>query len=256
MPGLDTCLFCRRDTGWEINGIAKFRHEGVDTQLRYRLACDPEWRTRSGSVSGYTGTRELNTSIERRTNAFWAVGSQEISSLEGCAHLDFGFTPATNFPQIRVLALKTDQSAHLRVAWLDMPLTRLQILEQLYERRTALTYWYEAPSVGYSGLLEITREGFIRRYPGLWELDKCERVRRNQQHKEPATLGCTRKRKRGLTEDVTPPSRRADICITEPKRVVDGFAFASSLNPKLSCNNGSISPKPYSTLPVFLMFVN
>jgi uncharacterized protein len=134
MPGLDTCLFCRRDTGWEINGIAKFCHEGVDSQLRYRLDCDSEWRTCSGSVSGYTGTREINTSIERRTNAFWAVDSQGISGLEACAHLDFSFTPATNFPQIRTLALKTDQSAYLSVAWLDMPLTRLQILEQLYDR--------------------------------------------------------------------------------------------------------------------------
>jgi hypothetical protein len=30
-------------------------------------------------------------------------------------------------------------------------------------------YWYEAPTVGYRGLLELDATGFIRRYPGLWE---------------------------------------------------------------------------------------
>jgi uncharacterized protein len=46
------------------------------------------------------------------------------------------------------------------------------VLPQRYERRTSSTHWYEAPTVGYEALLELTPAGFIRRYPGLWELEE------------------------------------------------------------------------------------
>jgi hypothetical protein len=175
-PSHDACLVNRRKTGWEIEGTAVFPHEGATTQLRYRLFCDPEWHTRQGSVSGFMGDRMLVVAIERNAIGEWRVNRQLAPNLESCKYLDFSFTPATNFPQIRGLALRKKQTAHLGVAWLDIPLRTLQGLEQRYQRRSELISWYEAPSVGYSGLLKITPEGFIRRYPGLWELDTCELV--------------------------------------------------------------------------------
>ena len=33
------------------------------------------------------------------------------------------------------------------------------------------TYEYEAPRANYHAVLETTPEGFVRRYPGLWELE-------------------------------------------------------------------------------------
>lgn len=87
-------------------------------------------------------------------------------------HLDLSFTPATNFQQLRQLALADGGVSDLPVVWLDVPLSVLRVLPQRYERRGDLTYWYEAPTVGYAALLEITSAGFIRRYPGLWELEE------------------------------------------------------------------------------------
>lgn len=34
------------------------------------------------------------------------------------------------------------------------------------------TYWYEAPTVGYAAVLELTTEGFIRSDPGLCQLEE------------------------------------------------------------------------------------
>jgi hypothetical protein len=89
-------------------------------------------------------------------------------------HLDYGFTPATNFQQLRQLGLQIGERAELPVAWLDVPNPRplgLQLLVQHYLRRSESTYWYEAPRFDYDGLLELTREGIVARYPGLWELE-------------------------------------------------------------------------------------
>lgn len=37
--------------------------------------------------------------------------------------------------------------------------------------RTGATYWYEAPRFTYAALLEVTPTGFVRLYPGLWEME-------------------------------------------------------------------------------------
>ncbi len=95
-----------------------------------------------------------------------------MPNIGNCVDLDFGFTPATNLLQLRRLALDEGQAADAPAAWLSaLPAGSLELLPQRYERRTAATYWYEAPSVGYAALLEVAPTGFILRYPGLWEAE-------------------------------------------------------------------------------------
>jgi uncharacterized protein len=123
-------------------------------------------------VRGFVGIHIIDVSIERAANGTWRLNGQMAPGLERHVHLDFGFTPATNFQQLRQLALADGEAADLPVVWLDVPPGVLQVLPQRYERRGDLTYWYEAPTVGYAALLEITPAGFIRSYPGLWELEE------------------------------------------------------------------------------------
>ena len=69
------------------------------------------------------------------------------------------------------MPIAENESAQVPVAWLDIETGMLIKLSQSYERRSTTTCWYEAPSVGYKGLLEVAPNGFIRRYPGLWEAE-------------------------------------------------------------------------------------
>jgi len=92
-----------------------------------------------------------------------------VGGFEQCVDLDLGFTPATNLSQLRRIALPVGQAADVPVAWLDESFGSLEVLEQRYERRTAETYWYEAPRFDYAGLLQVCTNGFVRHYPSLWE---------------------------------------------------------------------------------------
>jgi hypothetical protein len=83
--------------------------------------------------------------------------------------LDLGFTPATNLQQLRRVGIAENATVHLPVAWLDVDAGTLTELPQIYERRGEGALWYRAPSVRYEGLLELAPNGFIRRYPNLWE---------------------------------------------------------------------------------------
>ena len=63
------------------------------------------------------------------------------------------------------------QFADVPVAWLDGPVGSLKVLRQRYERRTAETYWYAAPRFDYAALLQVSKIGFVQRYPDLWEAE-------------------------------------------------------------------------------------
>jgi hypothetical protein len=97
----------------------------------------------------------------------WELKNVAVPGLEGSIDLVYGFTPATNFLQLRRIALREGGAADVPVLWLNAPADKPELLPQRYERRSQLTYWYEAPTVGYAGLLEMSTEGFISRYPGL-----------------------------------------------------------------------------------------
>jgi hypothetical protein len=175
VPGHDFCCFEQLASGWQIAGTAIFLHGGVPARLAYRVTCDAAWRTQHGSVQGSIGTRPVAVRVERSEAGQWLLDGRVMSELHGCVHLDYGFTPATNFEQLRQLGLQVGERAELTVAWLDVPDRQplaMRALPQRYARRSASTYWYESPDDGYAALLELTEQGTIARYPGLWELEQ------------------------------------------------------------------------------------
>jgi hypothetical protein len=170
-PGHDACRLDGNEAGWRLDGTAVFHDSGAPAVLDYSLVCDLAWRTQRGDVHGWLGERSVELVIERTAEGVWTLNDAVVPGLERCVDLDFGFTPATNLPQLRRAALALGQSADVPAAWLDVSAGALVELPQRYERRTRTTYWYEAPSVGYADLLEVGPTGFIRLYPGLWEAE-------------------------------------------------------------------------------------
>lgn len=171
LPGHDACNLARRADGWTLDGSAVFRENGVPARLAYHIACDRAWRTQHGHVHGWLGLHPIEFRIARTSGGVWTLNGEPAPGLEDCIDLDLGFTPATNLLQLRRLALAVGQAADVPVAWLDVTAGTLERLEQTYERRTETAYWYEAPGFQYAALLEVTPDGFIRRYPGLWEAE-------------------------------------------------------------------------------------
>jgi hypothetical protein len=171
-PGHDACHVDARATGWELHGGAAFRHNGTAAWLAYRVSCDQAWRTLRGEVQGWLGERAVECTIIRAANGAWTFNGALVPGLDSLVDLDLSFTPATNFLQLRRIALAVGHAADVPVAWLEVSKGSLEFLPQRYERRTETTYWYEAPTVGYAGLLEINSTGFVSVYPGLWEEER------------------------------------------------------------------------------------
>jgi hypothetical protein len=168
-PGHDACRLEQGPSGWKLQGMAIFVEQGTPVSLDYLLECDPAWRSARGRVRGWIGPRDVELDVARSVAGVWSLNGTLLEGLESCLDLDFGFTPATNLSQLCRIALQIGQSTDVPVAWLDAAAGTLALLPQRYERRSATTYWYESPTTGYSGLLEVEPDGFVRRYPELWE---------------------------------------------------------------------------------------
>jgi uncharacterized protein len=173
-PGHDVCRLAETAEGWRLYGTAVFAHELGTARVNYLVQCDHEWRTRYGRVDAWIGARTCKVNVQRSADGVWSVDDNVVGGLADCFDLDFGFTPATNILQLRRMALEVGNATDIAVAWLDVPDATLIRLPQRYERRTALSYWYESPSGPYAALMELADSGFVRNYPDLWQLEAAD----------------------------------------------------------------------------------
>ena len=167
-PGHDACRLHRDPDGWRLEGAAVFQAEAGPAHLAYTVWCGPLWHTRRAEVRGWLGDRAVDLTIERHETT-WRLDGQDLPALAPCEDVDLGFTPATNLLPLRRLALRPGQAAEVPAAWLDPECRKLTLLPQRYERLSGTSYRYEAPSVPFEAELEVRADGFVRRYPGLWE---------------------------------------------------------------------------------------
>lgn len=167
--GHDAALLRRTGSGWRLDGMAVYAVGGEPAQIRYRLDLHHDWSTRSGFFEGFVGARAVGREI-RRDGADWTLDGVGQDAVTGASDLDFGFTPATNHPQLRRMALEVGRSRRITVAWLDVDSEALEPLPQIYTRVAESAYDYDSPQDPYRATLGIAPNGFVRTYPGLWEM--------------------------------------------------------------------------------------
>ena len=171
-PGHDVCRLDRNGDNWQLDGAAAFRHEdGRLAQLHYRVRCDRAWHTQWSTVRGWLGNELIDFSIVHDAHGAWKFNDAPVPELGHCVDLDLGFTPATNLLPLRRLHLAPGEAADAPAAWLDLDSGSLIELVQRYERRGDSGYWYTSPRFDYAEMLEVTGDGFVSRYPKLWEAE-------------------------------------------------------------------------------------
>jgi hypothetical protein len=169
--GHDCARLVLHDAQWHLTGTAVFTEAGQPCRLDYRVVCDHAWRTLSGSVAGWWGDRAIGVEVRCDAERRWSLNDVPCLAVAGCLDIDLGFTPATNLLPIRRLGLALGQSAEVRAAWLSFPALTLELLEQVYRRTSEATYAYASDGGRFTAELSVSGDGFVTRYPGLWEAE-------------------------------------------------------------------------------------
>ena len=169
-PGLEYLRLAERADDIDADVLMVDLYEYGAFRLRYRIACDTEWRVRQVRLGPIDGKHKLDLSANGEGRWFDKDGLP-IAELEGCVDVDVSGSPFTNTLPIRRLQLQPGQSADLPIAYIFVP--TLQI-ERHMQRYTCLEagpegglYRFEALNSGYTALLPVDTNGLVMDYPEL-----------------------------------------------------------------------------------------
>jgi len=169
VPGHDAAEITETDAGALLKGVAVLHENGHPARLSYEVRLASDWSATSGHISGFYGGEPVDTRIERRADGWYL--NDVFQGLIELVDLDFGFTPATNMPQLRRFNLADGETADVNVAWYDIGVEQLVVLPQIYRRIDARSYAYDSPTADYHATLTIAPSGFVQDYPELWVME-------------------------------------------------------------------------------------
>jgi uncharacterized protein len=156
--------------GFLLTGTIVAIHQGEPLEVKYRIECHVDWRTRLVSVEQRRGFRHSALVISPDDQADWAAhGVDTIDSLNGCLDVDLELTPITNTLPINRLKLDVGQRAEIAAAWIRFPSLEIVRANQSYERLTPSTYRYRSVVSGFTADIEVDQDGLPIRYEGIWE---------------------------------------------------------------------------------------
>ena len=171
LSGKEWCQL-RHAKGCQIlEGIVVLTHDRKPCRLEYHIECDLRWRTRRAQIKGQIGRKEVSIGLKTNSQGQWFMDGKQIASVEGCTDVDLGFSPSTNLLPIRRLRLGIGERADVTAAWVEFPTLNFKPLEQSYFRSRRDIYHYESAGGKFERDLNVNEEGFVTRYPGLWELE-------------------------------------------------------------------------------------
>jgi hypothetical protein len=165
-PGHEMAELAAHGPGHVLMGAALFLSDEGPCRLTYVVACDREWRTSWGRVSGTVGARAVAVDVRRRKKR-WLLDKKEVPGLDDAIDLDLNFSPSTNLLPIRRLRLGIGENARVRAAWLRFPDFDLVPLDQTYSRLGESTYRYESDT-GFVRQIEVRPSGLVTLYPDFW----------------------------------------------------------------------------------------
>jgi uncharacterized protein len=170
-PGHESALLFLQTDSWHLHGTAIFSHNQLSCRLDYRIVCDSRWYTRSAKVAGWVGKSLIEMDLAVSPEQRWLLNGKDSPEGAGCIDLDLNFSPSTNLLPIRRLNLAVGEEMEARAAWLRFPSFRLEPLVQLYRRIDETSYRYESAGGRFVTELRVNSEGFVTRYPNIWETE-------------------------------------------------------------------------------------
>jgi uncharacterized protein len=166
-PGHEDLVLDDGPDGIEAAGDVAASLDGAPFRLRYRLACDKEWRFRSASLSIEAAT-PLACHIARAPDGAWRVNESPRPDLAQAVAIDIMATPLTNTLPVRTLAFRPGVPLRLAVAYVAIPSLAITAREQEYTLISPGRFRYRGLASGFAAELEVDAEGLVLRYGDVW----------------------------------------------------------------------------------------
>jgi hypothetical protein len=152
--------------GFEFTGLLLQAHHDVPYVVRYRVAVDAAWRTRTVEVELENGgQRRLAMAADGLGQ--WSRDGQPVDPVSGCIDVDLEWSPSTNTLPIRRIGLAAGETKSVTAAWVRFPSLEVERLEQSYERLAEGRYRYR--SGRFTADLAVDADGVVLQYGVNWK---------------------------------------------------------------------------------------
>ena len=142
--------------------------EGARFGARFRITCDPGWRTRRVEVDMAGSSHRLDLHGDGAGHWHDADGTG-LPALDGAVDVDLPMTPFTNTLPIRRLDLDVGQSADLLMAYIVLPGFTISVSPQRYTCLEKLRrYRYESLDGDFVREVTVDADGLVVTYPDLY----------------------------------------------------------------------------------------
>jgi hypothetical protein len=160
-----------RDDGRRVTGHVSAVEDGHAWAVRYEIALDAAWRTRSAHVWNATARGTSEVRLDGDGAGAWRVDGEPAPHLDGCLDVDLEASALTNaFPANR-LALAVGAASEAPAAYVRALDLHVERLEQRYERLAddggRRRYDYASPAFGFTAVLVYDADGLVLDYPGI-----------------------------------------------------------------------------------------
>jgi uncharacterized protein len=165
-------LFLRREAdGYRFEGHSTAVEDGEAWSVRYALTVNPEWRTRSAHVVGWSAAGANEVRLEGDGNGGWRIDGSPAPQLAGLFDVDLEASAFTNAFPVRRLRLDVGERADAPAVYVRALDLSVERLEQQYARLpddgNHRRFDYESPASDYRNELVYDEFGLVLSYPGL-----------------------------------------------------------------------------------------
>jgi uncharacterized protein len=166
-PGLEHFRLRRSRNGFEVESTL-VNGGGHPFSMQYDWSLDSRWRSRRLHLRVFA-PEEKSVVIARAGPASWKVDGKPAPAFDGCDELDVSATPFCNALAIRAAGRR--KSRELTALYVAVPELQLVSSRQRYERLGPARWRYIDLGVarGFTAVLELDRDGLVRKYQHLFE---------------------------------------------------------------------------------------
>jgi hypothetical protein len=169
--GFESAFFGREGSGYRLDGHTAAVEDSKAWVVRYAIAVDEHWITRTARVWGRSAAGEQEVTLEATGQGQWRVDGLPRPDLDGCLDVDLESSACTNTIPVHRLGLEVGQGAQAPAAYVGAAAIEVQRLEQEYvrlERSNDLDqYDYRCPTFDVDCRLVFDRWRLLLEYPGL-----------------------------------------------------------------------------------------
>lgn len=151
--------------GIVVRSVVVGSFDGFAFGARYDIELADDWTFRSLRLVRTDGAA---VALGREERGGWTCNGAPAPHLAGCIDIDISGTPFTNTLPIRRANLTVGVPKQVSMAWIPMDTPEPRVDEQIYTKRDARHFRYQAADGSFEAELTVDEHGLVVDYPGLF----------------------------------------------------------------------------------------